>query len=166
MKHLRTLIVIAVLTVGFNSVQAQLKVAHIDTQALIALMPETKAMQAELEKLAGTYQTEIQTMQTEIQAKATKYTQEGPSQTDEINRKRQLELEQDQQNFMQAQRAADEDLRGKRDELLQPIFAKAKEAIEAVATADGITYVLEGASLIVANGTDLLPAVKTKLGLP
>jgi outer membrane protein len=166
MKHLRTLILIAVLTVGFNSVQAQLKVAHIDTQALIALMPETKAMQAELEKLAGTYQTEIQTMQTEIQAKATKYTQEGPSQTDEINRKRQLELEQDQQNFMQAQRAADEDLRGKRDELLQPIFAKAKEAIEAVATADGITYVLEGASLIVANGTDLLPAVKTKLGLP
>jgi outer membrane protein len=165
MKHFKTLILIAVLTVGFNSVQAQLNVAHIDTQALIALMPETKAMQAELEKLAGTYQSEIKAMQGQIESKAKKYTEEGPSQTDEINRKRQLELEGDQQNFMQAQRAADEELRAKQNELIQPILAKAKEAIEAVATADGITYVLEGSTLIVANGTDLLPAVKTKLGL-
>ena len=102
MKHFKTLILIAVLTVGFNSVQAQLNVAHIDTQALIALMPETKAMQAELEKLAGTYQSEIKAMQGQIESKAKKYTEEGPSQTDEINRKRQLELEGDQQNFMQA----------------------------------------------------------------
>ena len=165
MKHLKTLILIAALTVGFNSVQAQAKVAHIDTQALIALMPETKAMQAELEKLAGTYETEIKSMQETIQAKAAKYTQEGPSQTDEINRKRQLELEQDQQKFLQAQRSADEELRTKQSEMIQPIFAKAKEAIEAVATGDGITYVLEASQLIVANGTDLLPAVKAKLGL-
>ncbi len=165
MKHFKTLILIAVLTVGFNSVQAQIKVAHIDTQALIALMPETKAMQAELEKLAGTYQAEIKTMQEEIQAKAKRYTEEGPSQTDEINRKRQLELEQEQQNFLQAQRAADEELRTKQSEMIQPIFAKAKEAIEAVATTDGITYVLEAGSLIVANGTDLMTAVKAKLGL-
>ena len=47
MKHFKTLILVAVLTVvGFNSVQAQIKVAHINTQALIAEMPETKEMQA------------------------------------------------------------------------------------------------------------------------
>lgn len=166
MKHFKTLILIAVLTVGFNSVQAQTTVAHIDTQALIALMPETKTMQAELEKLAGTYQSEIKTMQEQITAKAKKYTEEGPSQTDEINRKRQLELQQDEQNFMQAQRAAEEELGKKRDEMLKPIYEKAMEAIEAVATAEGITYVLQAGAIIVANGTDLLPAVKTKLGLP
>ena len=165
MKHFKTLILIAVLTVGFNSVQAQLNVAHIDTQALITLMPETKAMQAEMEKLTATYQSEIKAMQAQIEAKIKKYTEEGPSQTDEINRKRQLELEQDQQKFLQAQRGAEEELRKKNGELIQPIYAKATEAIEAVATAEGVTYVLERSTLIVANGTDLLPLVKTKLGL-
>jgi outer membrane protein len=66
---------------------------------------------------------------------------------------------------MQAQRSAEEELRTKQGEMIQPIFAQAKEAIEAVATADGITYVLEASQLIVANGTDLMPAVKAKLGL-
>ena len=49
--------------------------------------------------------------------------------------------------------------------ILQPILDKAKTAIEAVAKEGGYTYVLEASTLIVSNGPDLLPQVKTKLGI-
>ena len=48
---------------------------------------------------------------------------------------------------------------------MKPILDKAKQAIETVAKEQGFVYVLDASSLIVANGTDLLPAVKTKLGI-
>ena len=53
----------------------------------------------------------------------------------------------------------------KRDDKLKPILEKARKAIEDVANEQGFTYVLDASTIIVANGTDLLPAVKTKLGI-
>jgi len=75
------------------------------------------------------------------------------------------EVQKDQQNLQQASQVAREDLTKMRNEKLQPILDKAKTAIEAVAKAGGYTYVLEASTLIVADGIDLLPQVKTKLGI-
>ena len=165
MKHFRTLLLIALITIGFNSVQAQTKVGHISTDLLLSLMPETQALNIELEKLSKTYEAELKAEQGKLEGKLKKYEAEMASQTDEVNQQRQVEVQQDQQNLYQASQIAREEIAKKRDEKLKPILEKAKNAIDAVATEQGFTYVLEASTLIVANGTDLLPDVKSKLGI-
>lgn len=165
MKNFKTLLLIGLVTIGFNSVQAQDKIGHIDTQALIMSMPEAKAMQTELEKLNKTQQTDLQTAATELQTKATKYKAEGPTQTQEENQRRQVEFQQEEQKLVAADRAAQQALQNKQQELLEPILKKANEAIQTVATANGYKYVFDRASLIIADGTDLLSLVKAELGI-
>jgi outer membrane protein len=56
----------------------------------------------------------------------------------------------------------------KRTELFQPIIKKATDAINGVAKEKGYTYVLDssaGTILFSTESDDLMPAVKTKLGL-
>jgi outer membrane protein len=165
MKNFKTLLLIAIITLGFNTLQAQTKVAHINTDLLLSLMPETKALNADLEKLSKTYETELKAESDKLTAKLKKYEAEVNSQTDEVNQQRGAEVEQDRQNLYQASQVAREEIAKKRDEQLQPILDKAKKAIEDVAKEQGFVYVLDASSLIVANGTDLLSAVKAKLGI-
>ncbi len=165
MKNFRNLLLIAIITLGFNTVQAQQKFGHISTDLLISLMPETVALNTELEKLSKTYENELKAEEAKLEAKLKKYQAEQGSQTDEVNQQRGAEVQQDQQNLYQASQVAREDITKKRNEKLKPILEKAKKAIDEVATVQGFTYVLEASTLIVANGTDLLPAVKTKLGI-
>jgi len=165
MKQFRTLLLIAIITLGFNSVQAQSKVAHISTDLLLSLMPETKTLNADLEKLSKTYESELKAENDKLEAKLKKYEAEVGSQTDEVNQQRSVEVQQDRQNLYQASQIAQQDIAKKRDDKLKPILEKARKAIEDVANAQGFTYVLDASTIIVANGTDLLPAVKTKLGI-
>ena len=165
MKNFKTLLLIAIVTLGFNVAQAQTKVAHINTDLLLSLMPETKTLNADLEKLSKTYETELKAENDKLTAKLKKYEAEVNSQTDEVNQQRGAEVQQDQQNLYQASQVAREEISKKRDEQLKPILDKAKKAIEEVAKEQGFVYVLDASSLIVPNGTDLLPAVKTKLGI-
>ncbi|AOW20643.1 OmpH family outer membrane protein [Urechidicola croceus] len=165
MKKLKTLLLIAVVTLGFNTIQAQSKVAHIDTQALIEAMPETKAMNAELEKLGKTYDDEIKAADAALKAKLQKYEQEFSAQTEEENKRRGAEVQLEEQKLYAAAQGAQQDLNKQRNEKLAPIVEKAQKAIKAVADAQGIQYVLDRSALIVAEGTDLLPAVKANLGI-
>ena len=165
MKHFKILLLIAIVTLGINTAQAQTKVAHINTDLLLSLMPETKALNVELEKLSKTYETELKAEQDKLTAKLKKYEAEVNSQTDEVNQQRGAEVQQDQQNLYQASQVAREEIGKKRDEQLKPILDKAKKAIEEIAKEQGFTYVLDASSLIVANGTDLMNAVKAKLGV-
>lgn len=165
MKNFKTLLLIGLMTIGFNSIQAQDKLGHIDTQALVMSMPEAIAMQTELEKLNKTQVADLQAAQEALQAKAKKYQAEGPTQTQEENQKRAGEIQQDEQKLMAADRAAQQALQNKQNELLQPIIEKANKAIQDVADENGYTYVFRAEALIIAKGTDLLSLVKTKLGI-
>lgn len=165
MKQFKTLLLIAIITLGFNAAQAQQKFGHISTDLLISLMPETKALNAELEKLSKTYEAELKAEQAKLEAKLKKYDAEANSQTDDVNQERSMEVQQDQQNLYQASQIAKDEISKKRNEKLKPILEKAKKAIDEVASEKGLTYVLEASTLIVANGPDLLEPVKAKLGI-
>ena len=85
MRQFRTLLLIAVIAFGFNTVQAQDKIGHINVDALISSMPEFKTMNTELEKLGKSYEDEIKAEQTKLEAKLKKYNAEAAAQTDEMN---------------------------------------------------------------------------------
>ena len=150
-----------------TATQAQSKVAHINVQQLLTDMPDMKAAQDELKKLENTYRADIESSVAELQKKLVSYQNEAASKTAEENKARADELQNAERNIANAEQAAMQELQRKQQELFAPISEKAKNAIEKVASAQGFDYVIDSSpvlSLLVANGTDLLPAVKKELG--
>ena len=168
MKQFRTLLFAAVLFLGATSfMQAQSKVAHINTQELIQAMPEWKTAQAEMDKLGKTYEADIKSMVTEYQNKMKQYEAEATTKTEEENTKRVAEVQTMERNIQQFQAQAQQELQKKEVDLLKPITEKAKAAILKVAKAQGFQYVLDsaqGGGVIMADGKDLLADVKKELG--
>ena len=168
MKHLKNLFLItAIITLCSISLQAQSKVAHVNTQELVESMPEMQNAKSELEKLAKTYETDIQAMATELQNKIKQYDAESSTKTDEENGKRLQEVQGMEQSIRQYQAQAQQDLQKKELELLKPITEKAKNAILKVGNEQGFDYVLDssqGQGVIMANGKNLLTDIKSELG--
>ncbi|MDB4292335.1 OmpH family outer membrane protein [Maribacter sp.] len=169
MKHFKTIAVALVMFLAATSfVTAQSKVAHIDVTQLLSAMPAMKTAEAELKKLSETYNADIEAAMTEFQNKATQYQNEAQSKSKEENEKRAVELQTMKQTIGEANQNAQQELQKKQGELFEPISKTAKEAIEKVAAAQGIEYVIDaqpGGGLIVASGKDLLADVKKELGI-
>ena len=166
MKKIRISLIAILFAFSFSTF-AQSKIAHINTTELVAAMPEMNDAKSELEKLAKTYETDIQTMAAELQSKVKQYDTEAAAQTDEENAKRLQEVQGMEQSIRQYQAQAQQELQKKEFDLLKPITEKAQAAISKVADAMGFDYVLDstqGQGVIIANGTDLMIDVKKELG--
>lgn len=167
MRNLKSLLLIAVFTLGLGGVANAQKMGHIDFEKLVAEMPATKQLKADIEKLGKTYQDEIEGMAKKLDAKMKKYTAEQNNQTKEINEIRAKEVQTDNQRYEQLRQTAYQEMQKKQAEGLKPIIEKAQKAIEEVAATKGILYVLDasvGKGLLVKKGEDLYVAVKAKLG--
>jgi len=168
MKNLKSLLLIAVFTLGFANFASAQKIAHIDTEKLIANMPATKALKAEIEKLGKTYQDDIEGMVKKLQAKIKKYTAEQNTQTQAVNEKRAMEVQEDNKKIEQLKQVAYQEIQKKQQEKLGPILKRAQQAIKDVAATKGIIYVFDSAAgkglLVFEKGEDLYNAVKAKLG--
>jgi len=166
MKNIKNFLVAIILVmVGFTT---QAQVAHINSEALVAAMPETKAMGEELKATGQGFDTEYKAQANALQAKLKKYQAEASTKTNEENEKRQVEIAEIQQKLQQYLTSAREELQKKEFDLLKPIIERAQNAIKEVAKTKGIKYVMDsapGKGLIVFEGEDLLPAVKAKLGI-
>ena len=165
-SRLKTLLVALTLTTGLFFSQAQ--VAHINSEQLVQAMPETVAMGQELKRISTDYDTDYKSQTEELRTKAAKYQEEAASKSNEINEKRGQEINELQKKLQLYLRSAQEELQKKEFELLKPIIEKAQKAIDDVATAKGIKYVMDsspGKGLIVFKGEDLMTAVKSKLGI-
>jgi outer membrane protein len=166
MKQLKTLAIAIVLFIG-TQVSAQTKVAHIDVQALMTSMPEMKTAQDQMKKIQETYDKDYKNMVTEYQTKMQKYEQEVPTAGDALNETRTKEMQDMGNRIQQFQQTAQKELGQKEMDLVKPIMEKAQKAIQKVAKAKGVNYVLDattGSGVLFAEGIDLLADVKKELG--
>lgn len=168
MKNLKMLLSIAVCTISISNYAHAQKTAHIDSELLIASMPQTKALQQEMDALQKTYKDEITGMAKRLEAKIQKYTSEEATQTQTVNEQRAQEVQQQRARISQAEQAAYQDMQKRQAEKLSPILEKAQKAIKDVANEKGIIYVLDASAgkglLVFDEGEDILEAVKAKLG--
>lgn len=166
MKQLKTLAITIVLFIG-TQVSAQTKVAHIDVQALMTSMPEMKTAQDQMKKIQETYDKDYKNMVTEYQTKLQKYEQESATAGDALNETRTKEMQDMGNRIQQFQQTAQKELGQKEMDLIKPIMEKAQKAIQKVAKAKGVNYVLDattGSGVLFAEGIDLLADVKKELG--
>jgi outer membrane protein len=170
MKQFTKVLAAIALIVGMSSaMQAQSKVAHINSQSLVEAMPAYKNGMSELEKLQKSYDTEISAMGSELQKTYERYNREAETQTDEENGRRMQEVQETRTNIAKYQQTALQTLQTKEQELIKPIIEKARLAIQKVARAKGFEFVLDStpgaAGVIMADGYDLMPDAKASLGI-
>ncbi|TGD57237.1 OmpH family outer membrane protein [Flavobacterium humi] len=163
MKQIKNLFIAAVLFFGATQMNAQTKTAHIDVNELLAKMPEMTSAKAQLEKLSKTFDADYSTMVTEYQTKMKKYEGEASTQTEAVNETRAKEMQDMGQRIQQFRDTAQKQLQDKEMEIVKPIMDKAKAAIIKVGKAKGYQYVVDSASLILADGPNLMEDVKKEL---
>ena len=164
MKQFRTYLIAAVALLGFQTINAQAKTAHVDVQEIMTKMPAVLDAQNQLKKLSDTYTAEYKTMVDEYQAKIKKYDAEGATVTDAVNQTRQQEVQDMGKRIGDFQETAQKDLQKKETDLMKPIEDKVKASIQKVGKAKGYQYVLNATDLLLADGPDLTADVKKDLG--
>ena len=164
MKQIKTLLIAAIALVGFQTVNAQAKTAHVDVNELMSKMPAVLDAQNQLKKLSDTYTAEYKTMVEEYQGKLKKYDTEASTVTDAVNQTRQQEVQDMAKRISDYQETAQKDLQKKESDLMKPITDKVKASIQKVGKAKGYQYVINASDLLLADGPDLTADVKKDLG--
>lgn len=164
MKQFRTYLIAAVALLGFQTINAQAKTAHVDVREIMTKMPAVLEAQNQLKKLSDTYTADYKTMVDEYQAKLKKYDAEAATVTDAVNQTRQQEVQDMGKRIGDFQETAQKDLQKKETDLMKPIEDKVKASIQKVGKAKGFQYILNATDLLLADGPDLTADVKKDLG--
>jgi outer membrane protein len=171
MKNIITKSIIVLFAFSALVVNAQdkLKIGYINSQELLAAMPESDSAQKKIESLAKEHESVLDEMTVEFNKKYETYNKNLNTYSDLVKTSKEAEL-QDLQNRIQTfQQTAQEDLQKKRAELFKPVQDKALKAVSDVAEENGFTYILDSGTGVVvyesASAQDILPLVKKKLGL-
>ena len=144
------------------------KFGYLNSQAILAEMPEVKEADANLE-----------TLQKQLQKKGEKMVQDFQAKYQELARKEQAgelspkqgeeqakALEAEQKKIAQFEQEMISQVQGKRGELLQPIIERVDQAIQDIGKEGGYKLIFEAGGLLYAEeGQDISTMVKSKLGI-
>lgn len=148
--------------------QKSVKLGHINSTDLMQIMPGKDSAQAAFEAEVKIVEGELKAMQEELQAKYNDYQERRAQMTDLIRTTKEQEIRDLDTRIQTYQQNAQQKLREKETELLQPIIDRAKQAIADVAKENGYTYIFDtsaGTLLYQQDSDDILALVKKKLGL-
>ena len=105
-------------------------------------MPEMRAVQQRLQNFTARKQQELSTLEQEFQTQVAEYQQKVGVISAGAQQQEEARLGQLQQDLLQAQEVAEQELAQRRDELVGPLLEQIGAAIEAVAQKQGLSYVL------------------------
>jgi outer membrane protein len=166
----RFLIAIAVLLMSYAPALAQKssKFGHINSAELLSMMPERNVAALKIDTIAKDIEKQMKDMMSEYQIKVEDFEKKSPSMTELIKKDKLEEIKSLENRIRAFQQDAQSSLEDKEQELIEPIIAKAKKAIEQVAKEGGYTYIFDtsvGAVLYWEESDNVLSLVKKKLGL-
>lgn len=168
MKNIFKVAVIAgALVVSSFAAQAQ-KIAHVNLDSLITIMPESKTAQQAVQDYAKQLEQQVTAMQTELQTKYEEYQTKSKDWAELIRANKEKELNDLNQRIQDFQQQAQQDYQKKSAELSKPVYDKAKKAIDAVAKENGYRYVFDtstGLVLYTEPSDDIISLVVKKLGI-
>lgn len=144
-----------------------IKLGHINTQELLALMPEFKEAQNKLTQQQQEMEKQMADLQAQYQKLVKEYTEGEKTFTEMARVAKEQEIQSVMERIRNFEAFAQEALRKTQDELFTPILTKARNAIKAVGDENGFTYIFDAAGLLYAAPTseDILPLVKKKLNI-
>ena len=160
---------VLLILIAAGSLQAQtLKFGHINSTQLLSLMPETKVADSTLQKFGTSLESQLKTMTNEYQSKVGDFRANEATMAEPIKEMKAKEINDLEQRIQDFQDSAQQSLQKKKEEIYTPIIKKAEDAIKGIAKEKGYSYIFDtsvGVVLFAQESDDILPQVKTKLGL-
>lgn len=141
------------------------KFGKVNTQTIMQALPDVAKANGELEALQKQKDNELKAMQEEFQRKADEYQKGASTMNATAKQQKETELQGLQQKIQQAYQDGQQELQKKSNELMQPIVAKVRVAIDAVGKAGNYTYIFEeGAAIYTgSNVLDVTKEVQSKI---
>lgn len=148
---------------------AQVKIAHVNFQELVTLMPESDQARTTMEASQKEANETYQSMLEEAQTKYNEYQQKSSTWTPAIKESKEKELGDIQNRILEFQQSIQQELQQQNDQLMEPIYKKAREAVEKLAKAGGYAFVFDSSQYIYADPSqskDLTPDARKALNIP
>ncbi|MBQ8360958.1 MAG: OmpH family outer membrane protein [Bacteroidaceae bacterium] len=148
---------------------AQQKFGHVNSAAIIPLMPEYTAAQADLQSLQKQYEDEIKRMNDELAKKSEEFEAQKATLPANIAERREKELQDLYGRMQQYYQEGQQHMQKASEDKMAAISEKLKNAIKEVGAAGGYVYILDmtGAVPYISEtlSTDVTEEVKAKLGI-
>lgn len=145
------------------------KFGHVSSDDVLQAMPEYDSAQNRLQELQSHYEEEIERIQVEINNKIEEFNNGEATMSDLIKEAKASEIQELQVRLQNYTQTAQQELQQRSMRLIQPVMQKARDAIDQVATENGLIYVFDisgGNPIFVGEESlDLGPLVRAKLGV-
>ena len=169
MKQVTRFAVFVLLLISAPTVMKAQKVAHIDRDSLLRIMPEYKTITDSLSRYSLSVQRTMISMEEEYGRKMGELDSLRKSLSPLMVQLREKQLADMQQNYAAFSQAAEQEMMTIQNNLVTPLFKKVDDAIAAVAKEKGYTYVLDssegGMVLYSRPEDDIFNLVCLKLGV-
>lgn len=135
------------------------KFGKVNTQQIMQSLPDVAKANGEMEALQKQKENDLKSMQDEFQRKADEYQKGSSTMNATAKQQKETELQTLQQKIRQAYQDGQQELQKKSSELMQPIVAKVRTAIEAVGKAGNYTFIFEDGAAVY-TGTNVVDVTK------
>ena len=126
-----------------SAASAQSIVAHVNVDSLLVQMPEYKLAQEALQAEQAKFESEAKEMNAELEKGAQALQANAATWTELRQRQEQARLQEMYNNIQEYMQGAQGQLQQKEIELITPVLEKLQNAINAVAEAKKVSYVLD-----------------------
>jgi outer membrane protein len=146
----------AVHTLEAQGQDSALRMAFIDSQAIIQEAPGAREAQQEFEREMERFRNEMERMGTDLDQLISRYQQQRQTLSPEARDRREEEIRRKETEYQQRVDEMEQQAVQKREELVGPILARMSEAIEEIRNEGGYTMIFDVASqAIVAADPEL-----------
>jgi len=169
MKNLIIPIILTVILsigVSVTDINAQSKIAHINSNELLESMPEKATLATQVQAYAKKLETQLVAMSQEYEVKVQDYQKQQAVMMEATKQAKVKEITDLENRIQKFQMDAQQDLQNEESRLLQPLIDKLKKAINDVAAEKGYDYVLDtslGVVLYSKDSDNIMSLVKKKL---
>ncbi len=164
---LKKFIIALMCCLPMTMVAQSLKFGTVNTTDVITAMPERIEAEKQMQDLTKRYEDEFVKLQEDFQKKYQEVQAMGDTVPETIKMRRYEELQAMDQRIQSFRQVAEQDLAKKQEELFIPIQQKLMDAINAVGSENGFTYIFDANAAYYKGigNEDVTPLVKTKLGI-
>jgi len=161
---MKKLFVVIVAVMSMASLNAQTKIAHVNSQKLLDTMPSRKFAMQQLQQFEAAGTAELQEMDADLQATYKKYMADQANLTPVMRQYEEDKLQKKQGAMQQREQELQQQITGLSNELNAPILKRVQKAVEIVSERKKLNYVIdETVTLYFKGGVDLTNEVMIEL---
>ena len=145
------------------------KFGVVDLESIFTSMPESAAMQTQLQETTTKYEEEFGKLQTTLKNAIAEYekAEKDASTPQSIKDRRVQDIQEIQQKMEEFRNTASQDLQRQQEQLMAPIQQKLMDAIKGVGADGSYTMIFENVAPLYTGSDveDITAKVKTRLGI-